>query len=721
MVTAHGVCLLPWFPAKIDRSFESSHQNGKRRMSIIRLSFAILLLAGASPLCQPATAGISPHNVLVVINADSESSMTIANHYIALRDIPAINVLYLSNIPKQTKITLPQFRDQILKPVVQTITDRRLGNQIRVVAYSSDFPTAIDISAHQKRIADPTLKRLFTPTASLTGLTFHFRHVLEDSEGYLGVTANWYARMPFGRFFTNPFIGPDGDTFKSALADIEQAAHADAAKKLIDLFDRNPLHHPIAVMAAEQFAASNQSELAIQALQQAVQSGWTSGEHLRQSTHLAKLAEDARFKKLIEPLSSAPIDVQPPLGFVGDKIWSPSGIALPSGAGMNYLLSTMLAVTGPHGMTTEQAIENLKRSATADLTYPNAVVYFSSTSDVRTEKRQPGFPAAIHQLSWLGRRSRVIKTAIPDRDLPAIGATIGTAGFRWRDSKTELVPGAIADNLTSYGGVMDQPGQTKLTELLNAGAAMSSGTVAEPYAVQIKFPDPMVHAHYAAGATAIEAFYMSVTAPYQLLIAGDPLCRPMAKLPDHEVNVAAVDPSQPGQFEVRFEALKDAAPSKFVPPASVEFFVDGRFVGRQMLADHPIDEVTGGYQPLRVNLGDVGDGVHEIRTSVVAGDAMAQSTTVATWVTVESKHNVPVASEVGVAQGDVPARKVRVKADGADRVAVRIHGRTIAIKEGADGEFAITPAIQGSGPLKITPIAIHGTTIVTGREVFSRQ
>lgn len=596
-------------------------------MLTVRLYLTILALVCGGISTRPASAGISPHNVLVVINADAESSKTIANHYIDLRGIPAINVLHLSNIPKQTKISLPQFRDQILKPVVDAITDRRLGNQIRVVAYSSDFPTAIDVSEHQKRIADPTLKRLFTPTASLTGLTFHFRHVLEDSEGYLGVTSNWYARMPFGRFFTNPFIGPDGDTFKSALADIEKSAHADAAKKLSDLFDRNPPHHPIAVMAAEQFAAADQPEPAIRYVGQAVQAGWTSGEYLRQSKHLAKLAQDDRFKKLTARLSTAPIDVQPPLGFVGDKIWSPSGIALPSGTGMNYLLATMLAVTGPHGMTTEQAIENLNRSAAADLTHPNAMVYFSITSDVRTVKREPGFPAAIHQLAWLGRRSRVIKTAIPDRDLPAIGATIGTAGFRWQDSKTELVPGAIADNLTSYGGVMDQPGQTKLTELLIAGAAMSSGTVAEPYAVQIKFPDPMVHAHYAAGATAIEAFYMSVTAPYQLLIAGDPLCQPMAKLPDQVANLVQIDPLRPGEFEVQFEKIKEGDPNSLVESASVEFFVDGRFVGRQMLADHPIDEVTGGFQPLRVNLEGMDDGVHEIRTSVVAGDAIGQART----------------------------------------------------------------------------------------------
>ena len=42
---------------------------------------------------------------------------------------------------------------------------------------------------------------------------------------------------------------------------------------------------------------------------------------------------------------------------------------------------------------------------------------------------------------------------------------------------------------------------------------MSSGTVAEPYALQFKFPLPMMYGYYAKGVSAIEAFYLSVTSP----------------------------------------------------------------------------------------------------------------------------------------------------------------------------------------------------------------
>ena len=50
----------------------------------------------------------------------------------------------------------------------------------------------------------------------------------------------------------------------------------------------------------------------------------------------------------------------------------------------------------------------------------------------------------------------------------------------------------------------------------------------------------MIHVHYARGCSLAEAFYQSVCGPYQLLIVGDPLCRPWANIP--QVSVAAVAP-----------------------------------------------------------------------------------------------------------------------------------------------------------------------------------
>ena len=54
-------------------------------------------------------AGGGPENVLVVVNADSISSKTIANHYIRLRKIPATNVVYLNNIPDENTVNWGSF------------------------------------------------------------------------------------------------------------------------------------------------------------------------------------------------------------------------------------------------------------------------------------------------------------------------------------------------------------------------------------------------------------------------------------------------------------------------------------------------------------------------------------------------------------------------------------------------------------------------------------
>ena len=62
-----------------------------------------------------------------------------------------------------------------------------------------------------------------------------------------------------------------------------------------------------------------------------------------------------------------------------------------------------------------------------------------------------------------------------------------------------------------------------MTDWISAGAAGTSGTVTEPYAMQQKFPMPFIHVHYAKGCSLAEAFYQSLMGPYQLLVLGDPL------------------------------------------------------------------------------------------------------------------------------------------------------------------------------------------------------
>lgn len=93
-----------------------------------------------------------------------------------------------------------------------------------------------------------------------------------------------------------------------------------------------------------------------------------------------------------------------------------------------------------------------------------------------------------------------------------------------------FAPGALADNLTSYGGLLFDSGKhTGPIEYLNAGAVASYGTVVEPCAYLEKFPSPRNYFYQARGFSAAECYYLSVTNPYQGILVGEPLCAPFAR------------------------------------------------------------------------------------------------------------------------------------------------------------------------------------------------
>ncbi len=95
----------------------------------------------------------------------------------------------------------------------------------------------------------------------------------------------------------------------------------------------------------------------------------------------------------------------------------------------------------------------------------------------------------------------------------------------------KFVPGALADHLTSGGGVLDgSGGHTMATDWIAAGATASYGTVTEPCAHPQKFSHPQVLLlHYVQGSTAIEAYWKSVAWPLQGIFVGEPLATPFSR------------------------------------------------------------------------------------------------------------------------------------------------------------------------------------------------
>jgi uncharacterized protein (TIGR03790 family) len=93
----------------------------------------------------------------------------------------------------------------------------------------------------------------------------------------------------------------------------------------------------------------------------------------------------------------------------------------------------------------------------------------------------------------------------------------------------KFLPGALADHLTSAGGVLLNSGQMSVLRWLEAGATASYGAVVEPCNYREKFPMPGVAMfHYMTGASALEAYWKSVAWPGEGIFVGEPLARPFA-------------------------------------------------------------------------------------------------------------------------------------------------------------------------------------------------
>jgi uncharacterized protein (TIGR03790 family) len=90
-----------------------------------------------------------------------------------------------------------------------------------------------------------------------------------------------------------------------------------------------------------------------------------------------------------------------------------------------------------------------------------------------------------------------------------------------------FLPGAVADHLTSFGGMLTDSPQMSSLRWLEAGATGSYGTVVEPCAFPQKFPNvTMLMSYYTAGETLIEAYWKSVAMPGQGIFIGEPLAAP---------------------------------------------------------------------------------------------------------------------------------------------------------------------------------------------------
>jgi uncharacterized protein (TIGR03790 family) len=167
----------------------------------------------------------------------------------------------------------------------------------------------------------------------------------------------------------------------------------------------------------------------------------------------------------------------------------------------------------------------IDRGIRADATAPAGTVYLIRTADSARNVRAAGYADTAELLG--------ARLAIRDVSTPIVGAQTGIIAYFTGVAQVQELsqlhfrPGAVADHLTSTGGVLDGGRQMSALEWLRQGATGSYGTVSEPCNVAGKFPSPMIFLQrYLQGGTLLEAYWKSVAMPGQGLFIGEPLARP---------------------------------------------------------------------------------------------------------------------------------------------------------------------------------------------------
>jgi uncharacterized protein (TIGR03790 family) len=156
---------------------------------------------------------------------------------------------------------------------------------------------------------------------------------------------------------------------------------------------------------------------------------------------------------------------------------------------------------------------------------PKATAYFLTTTDKARSSRAQLFPPSQTVKKPAIKIENISANTLKDKnDIVVYQTGLASVG----DLETlQFVPGALADHLTSFGGMLTDSKQMSSMKWLDSGATASYGTVSEPYSYPQKFPHPQVLlSHYLSGATAVEAYWKSVAWPAQGVFIGDPLAAP---------------------------------------------------------------------------------------------------------------------------------------------------------------------------------------------------
>ena len=541
----------------------------------------ILTIALIVSCCTITRAGGGPDNMFLVVNNNSSDSKTVANYYINWRNIPSSHVLYL-DWEHDTQwgfghCQSTEFRP-FLQTIIDTITSRKLEEQIDYICYSSDFPFQINLKG--ETFLGPGYDIEYTKGSgnsstelcSITGLTYLYQLYLAKS--YF-INAN---RM-------NGYTSGFGDETNGEVSSLPSRLTVKWSNEEVKLLDGNLIKTRYDV-----FPRGFRHNYTWRKPKGQTNTYYPETQKYYLSTMLASMnggpLNDLRGNTLSQ--------------IVGEQGYLKRSIE----ADGKYTNQTSLALKGqaqPVGTFYFMYIDNnaggALRSKYRHASFTGDSDDYTSEKDwvVRTDAiSQYGKPIlvekseaisneypyvelkyAVERLNDLGVNAEEIiiweqnksvsdgEPRVPANKTDILGIITGTGEgingdrphlVQISENGSALLAGAIVDNVTSYGGSLHKnapmarnphndkgtsAAQTPITYWLSQGAAGATGTIAEPwssFAMPDKFPAVNWAENYVSGNSMAEAIYQSLETPFQTLVMGDALCQPWATPPVIEVS-----------------------------------------------------------------------------------------------------------------------------------------------------------------------------------------
>ncbi|TAL07215.1 MAG: TIGR03790 family protein [Verrucomicrobia bacterium] len=226
--------------------------------------------------------------------------------------------------------------------------------------------------------------------------------------------------------------------------------------------------------------------------------------------------------------------------------------------------------------TLNQARRMVDQGVASDGTFPTQTALLAHTTDYGRNVRYLEFDDAIFNTRLrsvfdLQRTNLNCANWCAVVQTNLLGYLTGQQNFT--ANTNTFIPGAMADNLTSFGGEIFVPAndQTTLMTFVQAGASGCFGTVIEPCNYLQKFPSAQNYFYQARGFSIGECYYQSVTNPYQGLIVAEPLAAPFARPATGSWSTPA-NALLSGTTNLSFTFL---APDAQRPIQQVDLFMDG--------------------------------------------------------------------------------------------------------------------------------------------------